>query len=268
MEKYRSKTIVIKYGGNAMINEELKKSVMEDILLLSSSGVKVVLVHGGGPEINNMMVRVGKEPKFINGYRYTDSETVELVEMVLAGKINKELVALIHCNKGKAVGLCGVDGGMLKVVKHQGEIDLGYVGQITEVDTTLIRLTLDQGYIPVIATVGIDHEGMVYNINADTAAAVIAGSLQAERLIYMTDIKGLLRDMDDDSTLITQLKIHEVEKLIDQGIITGGMIPKIQSCVFGVINGVKAASMIDGRLNHAILFELQSNQSIGTIVKC
>lgn len=264
LQKYCGKTIVIKYGGNAMINETLKRSVMEDIVLLSQAGIRTVLVHGGGPEISNMLSRIGKQTEFIGGLRYTDEETAEVAAMVLAGKVNKGLVSLIQQQGGKAVGLCGLDGGMLRTEKLQGEIDLGFVGEIREVDVSLIELALENGWIPVIATVGADREGHTYNINADTAAAAIAGALAAEKLISMTDVRGLLMDKDRENSLIPRLGVGEVPQLIERGIISGGMIPKIQSCIDGIRGGVGEASIIDGRIEHSVLLELLSNEGIGT----
>ncbi|MBN7772153.1 acetylglutamate kinase [Clostridium aminobutyricum] len=265
IQKYCHKTIVVKYGGNAMINETLKKSVMKDMATLSLLGIKVVLVHGGGPEINYMLDKVGKESKFIHGLRYTDSETMDVVQMVLAGKVNKQLVALIHQLKGKAIGLCGIDGNMIQVEKKAGDVDLGFVGEITNIQTEAIQMALDNGFIPVIATVGADETGQVYNINADTAAAAIASALKAERLISMTDIRGLLMDKNDEETLISDIGIEEVPELIEKGIINGGMIPKIASCVDAIHNGLNEAAIIDGRKEHSILLELFSDQSIGTL---
>ena len=265
IQKYYNKIIVIKYGGNAMINEELKNAVMSDLVLLSLVGIKVVLVHGGGPEITDMLKRVGKESKFVNGLRYTDEETAEIVQMVLAGKINKSLVSLLHQHHGKAMGLCGIDGAMFQVEKHKGDADLGFVGDVTAVDTAPIEVALQNGYIPVISTVGADNEGNIYNINADTAAAQIAAALHAENLILMTDIKGLLRDKDDESTLIPFVQVSEVPSLVRQGIISGGMIPKIECCVESVRRGVKKAVILDGRIAHSILIEIFSDEGIGTM---
>lgn len=265
IQKYFNKTIVIKYGGNAMINEELKNAVMKDIVLLSIIGIKVVLVHGGGPEITSMLDQVGKESKFIDGLRYTDSETAEIVGMVLSGKVNKGLVSMIHHNNGRAIGLCGVDGGMIQAKKMTGPVDLGYVGEITYIDTEPINMALDNGFIPVIATIGVDDDGQIYNINADTAAAGIAAALRAEKLISMTDIRGLLRDVKDENSLITNIRIKDVPDLISEGIISGGMIPKIESCVYGIEKGLKEAVIIDGRVEHSILIELFSKDGIGTL---
>ncbi len=267
IQKYYGKTIVVKYGGNAMINPELKKAVMSDIILLQLVGVKVVLVHGGGPEISNMLNRLGVESKFVNGLRYTDKETAEIVQMVLSGKTNKDLVSLIDTCGGKAVGMCGIDGGMIKVEKLvEGGFDYGYVGEIKSVDPTLIRETLQEGYIPVIATVGIDTAGQVYNINADTAAAEIAAALEAENIITLTDIPGLMRDVNDKSSLISEIHIDEIDDLIKSGIIYGGMIPKIRSCEKAIRSGVKKAVMIDGRIPHSIIIEMFSSAGIGTLM--
>lgn len=267
IQKYNNQVIVIKYGGNAMTSEELKLAVMKDVVLLHMIGIKVVLVHGGGPEINDMLNRVGKEAKFINGLRYTDEETAEIVEMVLAGKVNKSLVSLLQRQGGRAIGLCGADGGMLTCVKRQGEVDLGFVGEITEVDTKPILDCLDKGYIPVISTVTVDKNGQIYNINADTAAAKIAVALQAESLILMTDIRGLLRDKNDEETLIPEVDISEVPKMIREGIISGGMIPKIECCVESIRQGIAKALIIDGRIPHSILIELFTNEGIGTLFR-
>ncbi|MDF2567840.1 MAG: N-acetylglutamate kinase [Oscillospiraceae bacterium] len=265
IQKYYNKIIVVKYGGNAMTSEVLKQAVMSDIVLLSLVGIKVVLVHGGGPEINEMLHRVGKETKFINGLRYTDKETAEIVQMVLAGKVNKGLVSLLHQHNGKAIGLCGTDGNMITAKKVEGEADLGYVGEVVSVDTTPILNALDNGYVPVIATVATDNNGEIYNINADTAAARIASALGAENLILMTDIRGLLEDKNDEDTLIPVVNVSEVPFLIKQGIISGGMIPKIECCVESVRRGVKRAFIIDGRIEHSILIEMLSNEGIGTM---
>ena len=264
IQHYSDKIVVVKYGGNAMTNEELKHDVMSDIVLLTLVGIKVVLVHGGGPEINDMLNRVGIESKFIGGLRYTDAETVEIVKMVLSGKVNKELVALLAQNKGNALGLCGIDGQMLMAEKMEGEVDLGYVGDIVKVNKKPILDALDGGYIPVIATVACDEKGSTYNVNADTAAARIAAELGAENLVLMTDIAGLLRDKDNTETLIPSVNVSEVSFLKRQGIISGGMIPKIDCCVEAVRRGVKKTCIIDGRVPHSILIELLSNEGIGT----
>lgn len=264
IQKYNNKIVVVKYGGNAMTNDELKQAVMSDIVLLSLVGVKVVLVHGGGPEINEMLAKVGIESKFIGGLRYTDEATVDIVKMVLAGKVNKELVALLAQHKGNAVGLCGIDGQMLIAEKMQGEVDLGYVGEIVKVNKKPITDALDNGCVPVIATVACDEAGQTYNINADTAAARIAAELGAENLILMTDIVGLLRDKDDPNTLIPSVNVSEVPFMKKQGIISGGMIPKIDCCVEAVRRGVSKTSIIDGRIPHSILIELLTSEGIGT----
>lgn len=267
IQKYNNKVVVIKYGGNAMTNDILKQAVMSDIVLLWLVGIKVVLVHGGGPEINDMLKRLNIESKFINGLRYTDKDTIDVVKMVLSGKVNKELVALLQQNEGKALGLCGIDGEMLLAEKLQSEVDLGYVGKIKKVNTKPILDALDNGYIPVIATVGIGKDGQTYNINADTASSRIASELGAENLILMTDISGLLKDKDDPSTLIKSVNVSEVPFMKRQGIISGGMIPKIDCCVEAVRRGVKRTSIIDGRVPHSILIELLSNEGIGTQFK-
>ena len=264
IQKYNNKIVVVKYGGNAMTNDELKQAVMSDIVLLSLVGVKVVLVHGGGPEINEMLAKVGIESKFIGGLRYTDEATVDIVKMVLAGKVNKELVALLAQHKGNAVGLCGIDGQMLIAEKMQGEVDLGFVGEIVKVNKKPITDALDNGCVPVIATVACDEAGQTYNINADTAAARIAAELGAENLILMTDIVGLLRDKDDPNTLIPSVNVSEVPFMKKQGIISGGMIPKIDCCVEAVRRGVSKTSIIDGRIPHSILIELLTSEGIGT----
>ncbi|MBR2284047.1 MAG: acetylglutamate kinase [Ruminococcus sp.] len=266
IQKYRNKILVIKYGGNAMTNDELKDAVMNDIVLLSLVGIKVVLVHGGGPEINDMLGRLGIESRFINGLRYTDKATVDVVKMVLCGKVNKELVQLLAQHKGSAVGLCGIDGSMLTAVKKNTDDgqDLGFVGEITRVNTKPITDALDNGCIPVIATVAADDEGNTYNVNADTAAARIAAELKAENLILMTDIAGLLWNKDDPSTLIPEVNVSEVPFMKRRGIISGGMIPKIDCCVEAVRRGVKKTVIIDGRVPHSILIEILSNEGVGT----
>ncbi len=266
IQKLFNKTVVIKYGGNAMINETLKRAVMKDVVLLTLVGIKVVLVHGGGPEISHMLDIMGKETKFIDGLRYTDAETAEVAAMVLAGKVNKSLVSLIQQHNGKAIGICGLDGGMLQVEKMQGKVDLGFVGDITKVEVSPVTMALENGFIPVVATVGADKDGQTYNINADTAAAAIAGALEAEKLISMTDVRGLLMEKDNEDSLIKRIHIDEVPGLIEKGIISGGMIPKIQSCVDGVRSGIGEAVIIDGRIEHSILIELFSDEGIGTLL--
>ncbi len=265
IQKYNGKVVVIKYGGNAMTNDALKDAVMSDIVLLSTIGVKIVLVHGGGPEINAMLKRVGKESKFVNGLRYTDEETVEIVQMVLCGKLNKDLVEKLYQHNGNAIGLCGLDSHMIEA--KQLDPELGLVGEITRVDPKIINDSLDHGYIPVISTVAGSEDGKVYNINADTAAARIAAEMHAESLVLLTDIVGLLRDKDDVSTLIPQVGLSEVPYLKNQGIISGGMIPKIDCCVEAVRRGVKQSVIIDGRIPHSILIELLTNKGAGTLIK-
>lgn len=264
IQKYYNKTIVIKYGGNAMINEELKDAVMTDLVLLSLVGIHVVLVHGGGPEISDMLKKIGKESKFVDGLRYTDEETVDIVQMVLAGKVNKSLVQLLGAHKGRAIGLCGLDAGLLKA-KQLGNGELGFVGDITGVDVTPVTDVISKGYIPVISTVAGGPNGEVYNINADTAAAKIASALHAEKLLLMTDVRGLLRDKDDEDTLISVVNVSEVQALKNQGVICGGMIPKIDCCVEAVRRGVHRAHIIDGRISHSILMEMLTDEGIGTM---
>ena len=264
IQKYYGKTIVVKYGGNAMVNPELKKAVMSDIILLTLVGINVVLVHGGGPEISGMLKRLDIPSRFVDGLRYTDEETVEVVQMVLSGKTNKDLVSLIGQLGGKAIGMCGIDGGMIQAKKLEG--DYGYVGDITEVNVAPINHAIHHGYIPVIATVGTDAEGHVYNINADTAAAEIATALQAENIITLTDIRGLLKDVNNDESLIPHITVDEVQSLVEEGIISGGMIPKVQGLEKSVREGVKKAVMIDGRIEHSILIEMFSDEGIGTMI--
>lgn len=267
IQRYHGKTVVVKYGGNAMINEEIKDAVMSDIVLLNTIGINVVLVHGGGPEINDMLKRLSIESKFIDGLRYTDDQTVEVVQMVLAGKVNKSLCGLLNQHGGKAVGLCGIDANMIKAKKKSGKVDLGNVGEIVEVNSNVIKDSLANGYIPVVATVGSDDDGKIYNINADTVAAAIATSLGAENLILMTDIKGLLRDKNDENTLIPEVALSEVTALKRQGIISGGMIPKVECCVEAVRSGVKQALIMDGRIPHSILIEILTDEGVGTLFK-
>lgn len=263
IKEYTGKIVVVKYGGNAMINEKLKDSVMRDIVLLNLIGVKVVMVHGGGPEITEMLSKVGKETKFVDGLRVTDKETVEIAQMVLAGKINKNLVNLIECSGGKAIGLSGIDGHMIHAkVKDER---LGYVGTITAVDPATINAVLDLGYIPVISTLGCDDSGNVYNINADTAAAKIAGALKAESLISLTDTPGILADKNDPESLIAHITTAETEELIANGTISDGMIPKVECCVGAIRDGVKKVFIIDGRISHSILIETLTDEGIGTM---
>lgn len=265
IKKYHGKIVVIKYGGNAMIDEQLKTAVMNDLVLLQLVGIKVVLVHGGGPEINSMLDKVGKQSKFVNGLRYTDEETMDIVQMVLGGKVNKNLVSLIQNCGGKALGFSGMDGGMIKAKKLDNGDDLGLVGQVTEINPEAILVALNNGYIPVISTVGIDEFSNSYNINADTASSKIASALNAVNFILMTDIKGLLRDRTDENTLISQVKLSEVQKLLDDNIVAGGMIPKVDCCVSAISNGVASSCIIDGRVKHSILIEMLTNKGIGTL---
>ncbi len=266
IKQYAGKTAVIKYGGNAMVSEELKAAVMEDIVLLSTVGINVVLVHGGGPEINAMLRKIGKESKFVGGLRYTDEETMEVVGMVLAGKVNKGLVQRLEQHGGRAIGLCGLDGGMMKAVKHADGPDLGLVGDVTKVNVTLIRNSLENGTIPVVATIAAgEHDDNIYNINADIAASQIAAAMGAEKLVLMTDVRGLLRDKDDENSLISVVQVSEVPHLKMQGIISGGMIPKIDCCVEAVRRGVKRTHIIDGRIPHSILIEMLTDEGIGTM---
>ncbi|MDR0885953.1 MAG: acetylglutamate kinase [Clostridiales Family XIII bacterium] len=264
IQKYTGKTIVVKYGGNAMVNEQLKHNVMRDMVLLQTIGVKIVLVHGGGPEISAMLDKLGKKSEFVNGLRYTDAETAEIVAMVLAGKVNKSLVSLIHKTKGRAIGVCGIDDGML-IAEKIDEGRLGFVGRVTSVNIEPLNVALEAGLMPVVASVGVDEYGQVYNINADTAAAEIAAALHAEKLISLTDVRGVLKDKDDDNSLISRIKIDDIGKLEEAGIIKGGMIPKIEACIYAMEKGAKESVIIDGRIEHSILLELFSNSGIGTL---
>lgn len=264
IKRYNGKIVVVKYGGNAMINQQLKEQVMEDIVLLRLIGVKIVLVHGGGPEINELMERLGKKAEFVDGLRVTDKETVDIVQMVLAGKVNKTLVNMLEMNGGKAVGLSGMDGRLIEAkIKNE---KLGYVGEITNINIKPVTDLLEKEYIPVISTLGCDKEGNTYNINGDTAAAFIAGALEAERLIMMTDIAGVLKDKDDPSTLIPEISIEEAASLYESGIISGGMIPKVDCCIEAIHRGVKNVVIMDGRVPHSILMELLTNEGAGTMV--
>lgn len=263
IQRYNNKIVVVKYGGNAMINEELQKAVMGDIVLLSLIGVKVVLVHGGGPEISDTLKAMGKKTEFVDGLRVTDRETAEVVQMVLAGKISKNLVNLIGNMGGRAIGLSGMDGRMIEAKKLREE--LGYVGDIVSIDPRPIQDVLDKGYIPVVSTVGFDNASNCYNINADTAASSIAGTLKAESLISMTDISGLLRDKNDPSTLIHVVNISEAPQLMREGVISGGMIPKVECCIEAIRRGVKKVFIIDGRIPHSILIETLTDEGIGTM---
>ena len=264
IEQYNGKIVVVKYGGNAMINEQLKQQVMEDITLLWLIGVKIVLVHGGGPEISDTMSKLGKKAEFVDGLRITDKETVDIVQMVLAGKINKSLVNLLEMKGGHAMGISGIDGRLIEAKPK--DVRLGYVGEITSINITPVMDLLEKGYIPVISTVGCDKDGNTYNINGDTAAAHIAGALGAERLIMMTDIAGLLRDKDDPSTLIPEITVDEASKLLLDGTVSGGMIPKIGCCVEAISRGVRNVIIMDGRVPHSILMELLTDEGAGTMV--
>ena len=265
-KQWCGKVVVVKYGGNAMLNEELKAAVMEDIILLSTIGIKVVLVHGGGPEINNMLSKIGKESKFVDGLRYTDSETMEVVQMVLTGKLNKDIVGIILQKGGKAVGLSGVDSGLIRARKT--EKDLGFVGEVTSVNPEIINSLLDKGFIPVVSTVALGEEGdsSRYNINADTAAAKIAVALKAEKFVQLTNVPGVLRNIDDSSTLIKRIERTALGSLKATGIIAGGMIPKIECCLTALEGGVPRTHIIDGRVPHSLLIEMFSDRGIGTMI--
>ena len=263
IEKYQNKILVVKYGGNAMTDDTLKQLVMRDMTLLQFVGIKVVLVHGGGPEISQMLKRMGIESRFVGGLRYTDAETAEVVRMVLAGKVNKELVHMLGSLGAKAVGLSGIDGNLLKCSKESE--DLGFVGKIEQVNTDIILSCLNAGYLPVVSTVGYDDEGHIYNVNADTAASAIAGALGAESLILMTDIRGLLRDKDDEESLIKKVYVSDIPSLVNEGVISGGMIPKINCCKEAIRRGVGRVFITDGRVKHSILLELLSDEGMGTM---
>ncbi|MBQ3670719.1 MAG: acetylglutamate kinase [Treponema sp.] len=263
------KTVVVKYGGNAMLNEDLKSAVMEDIVLLNTIGVRVVLVHGGGPEINKMLDRVGKESKFVNGLRYTDAETMEIVQMVLTGKLNKDIVGILLQEGGKAVGLSGVDSGLLRAKKIQKDgADLGFVGEVTDVNPEIVVSLLDRGFIPVVSTVALGESGDTarYNINADTAAAKIAIALKAEKFVQLTNVPGVLRDVNDPKSLVPRIRMNEIQEYFDKGIIAGGMIPKIECCMMAREGGVARTHIIDGRVPHSLLIEMFSDRGIGTMV--
>ena len=264
IQQYYGKVVVVKYGGNAMINQTLKEQVMEDIVLLHLVGVKVVLVHGGGPEINELMDKLGKKATFVDGLRVTDKETVDIVQMVLAGKVNKSLVNYLEVNGGKAMGVSGIDGRLIEA--EMKDPKLGFVGEITNINIGCVEDLLDNGYIPVISTVGCDKEGNIYNINGDTAAARIAGALKAERLIMMTDIAGILKDKNDPSTLIPKITLKEAQALTESGVIQGGMIPKVNCCIDAIAHGVKNVIIMDGRIPHSILMEILTDEGAGTMV--
>ncbi len=266
IQKYSGKTVVVKYGGNAMVSEELRQAVISDIILLHLVGIQVVVVHGGGPEINDMLKKIGKESKFVDGLRYTDQETMDIVQQVLCGKVNKDLVATMNRMGGKAIGQCGMDGGLFQAARLDEKY--GLVGEVTEVCAEPVITALEKGYIPVVSTVALGTDAdTAYNINADTAAAKLATALGAERLLLLTDVRGLLRDPKDESTLIAELNVSAVPGLVKDGIISGGMIPKIECCVEAVRSGVHSTVILDGRIPHSILIELLSDEGIGTLLK-
>ncbi len=268
-KQWCGKTVVVKYGGNAMLNEELKRCVMEDIVLLSTIGIHVVLVHGGGPEINHMLDKIGKESKFINGLRYTDEETMEVVQMVLTGKLNKDIVGILLQQGGKAVGLSGVDSGLIRAKKiNKDDTDYGYVGEVTQVNPEIIQSLLSQGFIPVVSTVALGEDGDTnrYNINADTAAAKIAVALGAEKFVQLTNVPGVLKDINNPGSLIQRIKLSDVDGLVKDGIIAGGMIPKIECCMLACQGGVPRTHIIDGRVPHSLLIEMFSDRGIGTMI--
>ncbi|SCI97960.1 Acetylglutamate kinase [uncultured Clostridium sp.] len=265
IQQYYGKTIVIKYGGNAMINDTLTSTVINDIILMKCIGINPIIVHGGGPDITNTLSKINHESKFINGLRYTDKTTIEVAQMVLSGKVNKDLVKLIQVNGGKAIGLSGIDGSMIKAKKLDKGMDLGYVGEITSINTELLTIAISSGYIPIVSSIAIgEKDSNSYNINADTCASKIASALKAEKLILLTDVPGVMLNYKDPSTLISTLRLHEIPKLTVDKLITGGMIPKINCCVESIRMGVKKAHIIDGRIEHSILLELLSKKGIGT----
>lgn len=276
IKKFYGKTVVIKYGGHAMVNDELRQAVAKDVVLMKFVGMNPVIVHGGGPGINRMLKLVGKESEFINGLRVTDGETMEIVEMVLAGKINKEIVSMINCHGGAAVGISGKDASLIKADKkstlvdseHEGtrEVDLGHVGQVAAINPDIINTVIEKGYIPVVAPIGMGADGESYNINADTAAGEIAGALAADKLVLLTDVEGIMRDSTDADTLISSLAVSQIPTLIKQGIISGGMIPKVECCVRALDKGVGRTHIVDGRLKHSLLLEIFTDQGIGTMV--
>lgn len=267
IQQYYGKTIVVKYGGNAMISDELRETVINDIILMKCVGIEPVVVHGGGPDISDFLNRLGEESKFINGLRYTDENTIDIVQMVLGGKVNKNLVSLIEKFGGKAIGLCGMDGSLLKAKKVVTDIDLGYVGEVTKVNTDVLKMAMNSGYIPVVGSVALgEDDNKPYNINADICASKIAAALKAERLLLLTDVPGVMKDPSDPSSLLSVLRLHEIPKLCLEGIIKGGMIPKIDCCVEAVRMGVEKSTIIDGRIPHSILLELFSTEGIGTMI--
>lgn len=267
IQQYNGKIIVVKYGGNAMISKELRETVINDIVLMKCVGFKPIVVHGGGPDISNLLERLGEKSQFINGLRYTDENAIDVVQMVLGGKVNKDLVSLIEKAGGKAIGLCGMDGSLLKAKKLKGAVDLGYVGEITKVNTGILEMALSSGYIPVVGSVALgEDDDCLYNINADLCAAKIAAALKAEKLVLLTDVPGVMKDPSDISSLISILRLHNVPKLAFEGIIKGGMIPKIDCCVEAIRMGVERAHIIDGRIPHSLLLELFSHEGIGTMI--
>ncbi len=267
IQKYYGKTIVIKYGGNAMISDTLRDSVVNDIILLKCVGINPVVVHGGGPHISEFLGKLNIESKFINGLRYTSSEVIDLVQMVLGGKVNKDLVSLFQKFGGKAIGLCGMDGGLVEAKKYVSSEDLGYVGEITNINTEILEMALNSDYIPIVGSIAISSDGNnVYNINADTCASKIAASLKAEKLILLTDIEGVMLDIKNSNTLISKLRLHEIPKLTQDGVIKSGMIPKIDCCVEAIRMGVNRAHIIDGRVKNSLLLELFSDAGIGTMI--
>lgn len=267
MQQYYGKKVVVKYGGNAMINDELRNQVMSDIILMKCIGIEPILVHGGGPEISKCLNKLQIESKFINGLRYTDKDTIDIVQMVLGGKVNKDIVSLIHRNGGKAIGLCGMDGALISAKKLEVQDDLGYVGEITSINTDVLKMTMNAGYIPVVASVGISENGEeVYNINADTCASKIASALKAEKLILLTDVPGVMMDPNVKESLISILRLHQIPKLTMDNVIKGGMIPKIDCCIESIRMGVHRTHILDGRIPHSILLELFSHDGIGTMI--
>ena len=267
IQEYNGKIIVVKYGGNAMVSEELRETVINDIVLMKCVGFQPIVVHGGGPDISSFLERLGEKSKFINGLRYTDETTIDVVQMVLGGKVNKDLVSLIEKAGGKAIGLCGMDGSLLKAKKLESDVDLGYVGDITSVNTDVLNMALSAGYIPVVGSVALgEDDNCLYNINADLCASKIAAALKAEKLILLTDVAGVLKDHKDINSLISVLRLHQIPKLSFEGIIKGGMIPKIDCCVEAIRMGVERAHIIDGRIPHALLLELFSHEGIGTMI--
>ncbi|MDR5587382.1 acetylglutamate kinase [Clostridium aquiflavi] len=267
IQKYYGKTIVVKYGGNAMISDELRETVISDIILMKCVGIDPVVVHGGGPDISDFLNRLGEKSEFINGLRYTDENTMEIVQMVLGGKVNKNLVSLIEKFGGKAIGLCGMDGSLIRAKKIKKDVDLGYVGEITNVDTNILKTVLNAGYIPVVGSVALgEDDNKAYNINADICASKISSTLNAENLILLTDVPGVLKDSKDPTSLLTVLRLHQIPKLCLEGIVQGGMIPKIDCCVEAIRMGVQRAHIIDGRVPHSLILELFSNEGIGTMI--